>query len=181
MVKEDQLWFSERDTKEDRINVTWRPPMDRREDRQPEFGGACVIFRQPAFSIPFESSDCHETLRWLCNGSKNVTLMVVYAHTGRGKEANARNEHIFDAVVGLAAGLGETPLMICGDLQHEPRKQSRHLDFALRQGWLTDLGQTHKPARAAQLLHTYEQRDTKRAWTLHWSTRPSSEVVQRNL
>ena len=44
--------------------------------------------------------------------------------------------------------------MICGDLQHEPRRQSRHLDFALSQGWLTDLGQTHKPAGAAQPLHT---------------------------
>ena len=41
------------------------------------------------------------------NGCKNVTLMVVYAHPGRGKEANARNEHIFDAVVGFAAGMGE--------------------------------------------------------------------------
>ena len=51
--------------------------------------------------------------------------------------------------------------MICGDLQHEPRKQSRHLDFALSQGWLTDLGQTHKPVGAAQPLHTYEQGDTK--------------------
>ena len=45
-------------------------------------------------------------------------------------------------VVGLAAGLGDTPLMICGDLQHEPRRQSRHLDFAFSRGWLTDLGQT---------------------------------------
>ena len=54
------------------------------------------------------------------NGSKNVTLMVVYAHPGRGKEANARNEHIFQAVVGFASGLGETHLMICGDLQHGP-------------------------------------------------------------
>ena len=95
------------------------------------------------------------------NGSKNVTLMVVYAHPRRGKEANARNEHIFDAVVGLAAGLGETPLMICGDLQPEPGRQSRRLDFALSRGWLTDLGQTHKPAGAAQPLHTYEQGDTK--------------------
>ena len=34
--------------------------------------------------------------------------------------------------------------MICRDLQ-EPRRQSEHLDFALSQGWLTDLGQTHKP------------------------------------
>ena len=113
MLKKDQLWFSERYTKEDKINVTWGPPMDRREDGQPEFGGTCVISRQ---SIPFESSDYHETLRWLLttkrflmvkipigNGSKNVTLMVVYAHLGRDKEANARNERIFDAVVGLAA------------------------------------------------------------------------------
>ena len=148
--------------------------MDRREDGQPEFGGTYVISEQPAFSIPFESSDYHETLRWLLttkrflvvkipigNGSKNATLMVLYAHPRRGKEANARNEHIFDTVVGPAAGLGDTPLMICGDLQHEPRRQSRRLDFALSQGWLTDLGQTHKPVGAAQPLHTYEQGDTK--------------------
>ena len=123
MLKEDQLWFSERYTKVDKLNVTWGAPMDRREDGQLEFGGTCVISKQPTFSNLFERSDCHETLRWLLttkrflmvkipigNGSKNVTLMVVYAHPGRGKEANARNEHIFDVVVGLAAGLGETPL-----------------------------------------------------------------------
>ena len=161
ILKEDQLWFSERYTKEDKINVTWGPPMDRREDGQPEFGGTCVRSKQPAFSIPFESFDwLRTTKRFLMvkipigNGSKNATLMVVHAHPGRGKEANAQNEHIFDAVVGLADGLGETPLMICGDLQHEPRRQSRHLDFAISQGWLTDLGQTHKPAGAAQPLHT---------------------------
>ena len=50
--------------------------------------------------------------------------MVVYAHPGRGKEANARNEHILHAVVGLAACLGETPLMICGDLQHTSTSRS---------------------------------------------------------
>ena len=166
MLKEYQLWFSERYTKEDKINVTWEPPMDRREDGQPEFRRTCVISRQPAFPIPDESSDYHETLRWLLttkrflmvkipidNGSKNVTLMVVYAHTGRGKEAHARNEHIFDAVVALAAGLGENPLVICGN---EPRRQSRHLDFAVSQGCLMDLGQTHKLAGAAQPLHTCE-------------------------
>ena len=85
MLKEHQLWFSERYTKEDKISVTWGPPMDRREDGQPEFGGTCIISRQPAFSI---SGHCayHETLRWLLttkrflmvripigNGSKNVT------------------------------------------------------------------------------------------------------------
>ena len=36
MLKEDQLWFSERYTEEDKISVTWGPPMDRREDGQPE-------------------------------------------------------------------------------------------------------------------------------------------------
>ena len=49
MTKEDQLWFSERYTKEDKINTTWGPPMDRREDGRLEFGGTCVISRQPAF------------------------------------------------------------------------------------------------------------------------------------
>ena len=34
------------------------------------------------------------------HGSKNTTLVVVHALPGRGKEANARTEHIFDAVVG---------------------------------------------------------------------------------
>ena len=56
MLKKDQLWFSERYTKEDKINVTWGPPMDRREDGQPEFGGTCVISEQLAFSIPFEKN-----------------------------------------------------------------------------------------------------------------------------
>ena len=28
------------------------PPVDRREDGQPAFGGRCVISRQPAFSVP---------------------------------------------------------------------------------------------------------------------------------
>ena len=104
MLKEDQLWFSERYTKEDKINVTWGPPMDRREDGEPEFGGTCVISRQPAFSVPFENSDDHETLRWLlttkrflmvkiptCNGSKNVTLMVVYAHPEARKQTRGMN------------------------------------------------------------------------------------------
>ena len=49
MLIEDQLWFSERYTKEDKINATWRPSMDRREDGQPEFGGTCVTSKQPAF------------------------------------------------------------------------------------------------------------------------------------
>ena len=71
------------------------------------------------------------------------------------------SKQILDTVVGPAARLGDTPLMICGDLQHEPRRQSRHLDFALSQGWLTDLGQTHKPVGATQPLHTCEQGDTK--------------------
>ena len=86
--------------------------------------------------------------------------MVEDAYPGRGKEANTQNQQILDTVA-LAAGLGDTPLMICGDLQHEPRRQSRHLDFALSQGWLTDLGQTRKPVGATQPLHTYEQGDTK--------------------
>ena len=121
------------------------------------------------------------------NGNKNFTLMVVYAHSGRGKEADAQNEHIFDAVVGLAAGLGDTPLMICGNLQHEPRRQSRHLDFALSQGWLTDLGQTHKAAGAPQPLHTYEQGDTKTRLDFALVNEAfraavgDFEVVQRNL
>ena len=119
MLKEDQLCFSERYMKEDKISVTWGPPMDRREDGQPEFGGTCVVSRQPAFSIPFENSDYHETLRWLLttkrflmvriptgDGSKNVTVMVVYTYPGRGTEANTQNQQIFDTVVGLAAGLG---------------------------------------------------------------------------
>ena len=174
--------------------------MDRREDGQPEFEGTCVISKQPSFSILFESSDYHETLRWLLttkrflmvkipigNGSKNAALTVVHAHPGRSKEANAQNEHMFDAVMGLAAGLGETPLMICGDLQHEPRRQSRHPDFALSQGWLTDLGQTHKPAGAAQPLHTYEQGDTKTRLDFALANEAfraavgDFEVVQRNL
>ena len=99
MLKEDQLWFSERCTKEDKINVTWEPPMDRREDRQSEFRRTCVFSRQPAFPIPVESSDYHETLRWFLttkrfqmvkipigNGSNNVTLMVVYAHPRKGSK-----------------------------------------------------------------------------------------------
>ena len=99
------------------------------------------------------------------NGSKNGTLMVVYAFPRRGKEANAQNEHIF-AAVGYAAGLGDNVLlMICGDLQHDTRRHSRNLDFALSQGWLADLGETHKPAGAAQ-PHAHR--------TLHWSTRPSA-------
>ena len=123
--------------------------MDRREDGQPEFGGTCAISKPPTFSIPFETSDYHETLRWLLTTKRflmvKIPIMVVHAHPGRGKKAHARNEHIFDAVVGLAAGLGKTLRMICGDLQDEPRRQSRHLDFALSQGWLTAQGQTHKP------------------------------------
>ena len=77
--------------------------------------------------------------------------------------------------------------MICGDLQHEPRRNSRHLDFALSQGWLTDLGQTHKPAGAAQHLHTYEQGDTKTRLDLALvdeafrAAMGDFEVVQRNL
>ena len=148
--------------------------MDRREDGQPEFGGTCVISRQPAFSVFFENPDYHETLRWLLTtkrflmvkipvgkGRKNVAATVVYAYPGRDKEANTQNERVFDTVVGLAAGMGVAPLMICGDLKYEPRKQSRHLDFALSQSWLTDLGETHRPAEAALPLHTYQQGDTK--------------------
>ena len=64
MLIEDQLWFSERYTKEDKINVTWGPPMVRREDGQPEFGGTCAssqdsqLFRS-LLRVPIE------TLRWL--------------------------------------------------------------------------------------------------------------------
>ena len=123
----------------------------------------------------FENSDDHETLRWLLttkrflmvkvpigNGSKNATVMVVYVFTRRGKEASAQNEHIFDTVVGLAAGLGDTPLKICGDLQREPRKQSRHLDFTRSakddpRTWdrRTSLCEQYNS------LHTHEQGDTK--------------------
>ena len=60
--------------------------MDRREDGQPEFGGTCVVSRQPAFSVSFENPDYHETLRWLLTTkTKNVIVMVVYAYPGRGK------------------------------------------------------------------------------------------------
>ena len=114
------------------------------------------------------------------NGSKNVTLMVVFAHTRRGKEANARNEHIFDA------GLGRTEVMICGDLQHEPRRQSRHTDFALSQV-------AHGPETDAQTcwssptLHTCKQGDTKTRLDFapvneaFRGTVGDVEVVQRNL
>ena len=90
-----------------------------------------MISRQPAVSVPSENPDYHEKLRWplttkrflmvktpIGNGSKNVTVMVVYAYPGRGKEANTQNEHIFHTVVGLAAGLGDASSIICGDLQH---------------------------------------------------------------
>ena len=121
------------------------------------------------------------------NGSKTVTVMVVYAYPGRGKEANTQNEYIFDTVVGLAAGMGNAPLMICGDLQHEPRKQSRHLDLALSQGWLTDLGEAYKPAEEIFSLHTYEQGDTKTRLDFALVNEAfragvnDFEVVQRNL
>ena len=81
-------------------------------------------------------------------------------------------------MVGLAAGLGDMPLMICGDLQHEPRRQSRHFDFTPSQGWLADL---------AQPLHTYEQGDTKtrldfaRVNEAFRAAVGDFEVVQRNL
>ena len=101
---------------------------------------------------------------------------------GNGSKNTAQNEHIFDAVVGLAVVLGETPLMICGDLQHEPRRQSRHLDFALSQGWFTVLGQTHKPAGAAQPCTPLSKGTQKRAWNeaLHAAV-GDFEVVQPNL
>ena len=98
-----------------------------------------------------------------------------------------QNERIFDTVVGLAAGVGNAPLMICGDLQHEPRRQSKHLDFALSQGWLTDLGEAYKPAEETYLLHTYEQGDTKTRLDgalVNEAFRAAVsdfEVVQRNL
>ena len=102
MLKEDQLWFSERYTKEDKISVTWGPPMNRREDGQPEFGGTCVISRQPAFSVPFENSGYHEwlltTKRFLMvkiptgNGSKNVTVMVVYAYPGEARKRTPKKK-----------------------------------------------------------------------------------------
>ena len=77
-------------------------------------------------------------------------------------------------MVGSAAGLGDTPLMICGDLQHGPRRQSRHLDFALSQGWLTDLGQTHNLLEQLNPCTPMSKEIQRRAWTLHWSTRPSA-------
>ena len=103
MLKEDQLWFSERYTKEDKMHATWEPPMDRREGRRTAgiWRNMCY-FQTARFFGLFENPDCHETLRWLLatkrfllvkipigNGSENVTLMVVYAHPGRGKEATA--------------------------------------------------------------------------------------------
>ena len=42
-------------------------------------------------------------------GSKKVTVMVVCAYPGRGKEANTHDQQIFDTVIGPAAGLGDTP------------------------------------------------------------------------
>ena len=58
-----------------------------------------MISRQAAFSVFFENSNYHETLRWLStakrflmmkiptdNGSKNVTLMVVYALSGEARK-----------------------------------------------------------------------------------------------
>ena len=160
-----------------RINDTWGPPKDRRENGQPEFEGTCVISRQPAFSVPFESSDHHETMRWLVatkrflmvriplgNRSKTTIVMVIHAHPGRSKEANQQNQQIFDRVSGLAAGMGNSPLMICGDLQHEPRKQSRHLDVALSQGWPTDLGESQKlPGTEQAPAHVRARRDQKNA------------------
>ena len=108
------------------------------------------------------------------NGSKGVTVMAVYAYTGSGKEANAQNEHIFDTVVCLAAGLGDTPLTICGDLQHEPRKQSRHLEFALSQGRLADLGHALSLLEQHNPCIPMSKEIQKRAWTLHSSTKPSA-------
>ena len=77
-------------TKEDKITATWRPPMDRGEDGQPQFGGTCVISRQPAFSVPFDDLGYHETMEWLTstkrfsmvripteNGSRTVAVMVI--------------------------------------------------------------------------------------------------------
>ena len=77
--------------------------------------------------------------------------------------------------------------MICGDLQDEPTRQSRHLGFAHSQGWLTDQGLTHKPVGAARHLHTYEQGDTKTRLDfalVNEALRAAVgdfEVVQRNL
>ena len=51
------------------------------------------------------------------SGSKTMVVMVVYAHPGRCKEANQQNQHTVGA---LAERTGNSPLMICGDLQHEP-------------------------------------------------------------
>ena len=186
MLKEDQLWLSERYTLEDKINVTWGPPMGRREDGQPEFGRTCVISRQPTFSVPLESSDYHETLRWLLATKRFLMVRIPF---GDGcKNATREMNTSLTQWVCPAAGLGKKlPLVICGDLQHEPRRQSRHLDFALSQGWLTDLGQTHKPAGAAQPVHTCEQGDTKTRLDfalVNEALRAAVgdfEVVQRNL
>ena len=57
----------------------------------------------------------------------------------------------------------------------------------LSQRWLTDLGQTHKPAGAAQRLHTYEQGDTKTRLNFALVNEAfraavgDFEVIQRNL
>ena len=66
-------------------------------------------------------------------------LMVIDAYSVRSKEANQKNQCTFEATVGLAAGVGNTLLMICGNLQYETRKQLRHLDLALSKVWLTVL------------------------------------------
>ena len=63
----------------------------------------CYIQTACFFDSFFESSDYHETLRWLLttkrvlmvkisigNGSKNATLMVVYAHPGEARKHTRR-------------------------------------------------------------------------------------------
>ena len=91
------------------------------------------------------------------NGSKNVTLLVMYEQIVRGKVENARNEHIFDAVVGLA--LVRNPY----DDRWRPAARTERAVEAPRLRAQPRLGhgpgQTHKPAGAAQPLHTYEHAD----------------------
>ena len=166
---------------------------DVRTDSQ-KFGGTCVISRQPAFSIPFENSDYHEKFRWLLttkrflvvrmpigNGSKHVTVTVVCAYSGRGKEANTQNHQIFDTVVGLAAGLGDTPVVTCSTNREGSRGTSTSRSAkAGSRIWdrRTNLLEQLNPCTP---MSKWIQ---KRAWTFNEAFRAAVgdfEVVQRNL
>ena len=105
MLKEDQLWFSERYTKEDKIKVTW----DRRwTDGKTDSRNLEEHVSYPN-KLPFRSllrvSDYHETLRWLLtskrflmvkipigNGSKQERYTDGGVHTSREKQGSKRAE-----------------------------------------------------------------------------------------